>query len=133
MRQRVMIAAALACRPALLIADEPTTALDVTVQARVLELLRKLRDDDQLSIILVSHDLGVIAELCDRVVVMYQGRIVETAPTADLLQRPQQAYTRRLIQSQPEMAEPGKPFPGIDDGAEHAVFPEADTDRRRSG
>jgi peptide/nickel transport system ATP-binding protein len=133
MRQRVMIAAALACRPALLIADEPTTALDVTVQARVLELLRKLRDDDQLSIILVSHDLGVIAELCDRVVVMYQGRIVETAPTADLLQRPQQADTRRLIQSQPEMVEPGKPFPGIDDSAEHAVFPNADVTTVRPG
>ncbi len=122
MRQRVMIAAALACRPGLLIADEPTTALDVTVQARVLDLLRKLRDEENLSIILVSHDLGVVAELCDRVVVMYQGRIVEIAPTRELLGRPRQAYTRRLIQSQPEMAEPGKPFPGIDDGNEACVL-----------
>ena len=115
MRQRVMIAAALACKPGLLIADEPTTALDVTVQARVLDLLRQLRDEDGLTIILVSHDLGVIATLCDRVIVMYQGRIVETAPTRELLLRPREAYTRQLIQSQPEMAEPGKPFPGLDD------------------
>ena len=127
MRQRAMIAAALACRPSLLIADEPTTALDVTVQAKVLELLRQLRRDDGLAIVLVSHDLGVIAELCDRVVVMVHGRIIETAPTRELLRRPAQAYTRRLIQSQPEMAEPGKPFPGIDadvaDGADEALLP----------
>ena len=118
MRQRVMIAAALACRPALLLADEPTTALDVTVKAKVLELLRRLRDEDGLSIILVSHDLGVIAGLCDRVIVMYQGRIVETAPTRELLRHPQQAYTRKLIHSQPEMTTPGQPFPGIDSDIE---------------
>ena len=118
MRQRVMIAAALACRPALLLADEPTTALDVTVQAKVLDLLRRLRDEDGLSIILVSHDLGVIAGLCDRVIVMYQGRIVETAPTRELLRHPQQAYTRKLIHSQPEMTTPGQPFPGIDSDIE---------------
>ncbi|MEZ5590025.1 MAG: ABC transporter ATP-binding protein [Gammaproteobacteria bacterium] len=124
MRQRVMIAAALACRPALLLADEPTTALDVTVQAKVLDLLRRLRDEDGLSIILVSHDLGVIAGLCDRVIVMYQGRIVETAPTRELLRHPQQAYTRKLIHSQPEMTTPGQPFPGIDPG----INPDLDPD-----
>ena len=130
MRQRVMIAAALACRPALLLADEPTTALDVTVQAKVLDLLRRLRDEDGLSIILVSHDLGVIAGLCDRVIVMYQGRIVETAPTRELLRHPQQAYTRKLIHSQPEMTTPGQPFPGIDPGIDPSIDPNNKTAER---
>ena len=88
MRQRVMIAAALACRPSLLIADEPTTALDVTVQAQILELLRQLRQERGLSIILVSHDLGVIAQMCDRVVVMKDGQVVETGSVAQVIDRP---------------------------------------------
>ncbi len=97
MRQRVMIAMALACRPRLLIADEPTTALDVTVQAQILDLLRDLVRTDGLSIIFVTHDLGVVAELCDRVVVLYAGQIVEAAPTAELFSAPRHPYTEGLI------------------------------------
>ncbi|MFI5018095.1 MAG: dipeptide ABC transporter ATP-binding protein, partial [Dongiales bacterium] len=113
MRQRVMIAGALACRPSLLIADEPTTALDVTVQAQILELLRQLRQERGLSIILVSHDLGVIAQMCDLVVVMKDGKVVETGSVAQVIGRPQADYTRRLIASQPALmpprAAPAKP------------------------
>lgn len=103
MRQRVMIAAALACRPGVLIADEPTTALDVTVQAAILRLLKLLRDERELSIILVSHDLAVIAETCDRVVVMKDGRVVETGSTTEIINRPKADYTKKLISSQPEL------------------------------
>jgi len=106
MRQRVMIAAALACEPSLLIADEPTTALDVTVQAQILELLRQLRRERGLSIVLVSHDLGVIAQMCDRVVVMKDGQVVETGPVAEVIERPKAEYTRRLIASQPALMPP---------------------------
>ncbi len=106
MRQRVMIAAALACQPSLLIADEPTTALDVTVQAQILELLRQLRRERGLSIVLVSHDLGVIAQMCDRVVVMKDGQVVETGPVAEVTERPKAEYTRRLIASQPALMLP---------------------------
>ncbi|HEY2110103.1 MAG TPA: ABC transporter ATP-binding protein [Dongiaceae bacterium] len=106
MRQRVMIAGALACRPSLLIADEPTTALDVTVQAQILEILRQLRQERGLSIILVSHDLGVIAQMCDRVVVMKDGKVVETGSVAQVIGRPQADYTRRLIASQPALMPP---------------------------
>ena len=97
MRQRVMIAMALSCHPRLLIADEPTTALDVTVQAQILELLRDLSRTERLSVIFVTHDLGVVAELCDRVVVMYAGQVVETAPTAALFRSPCHPYTEGLI------------------------------------
>jgi len=114
MRQRVMIAAALSCRPKLLIADEPTTALDVTVQAQILRLLLDLRDRTGLAIILVTHDLGVVAQTCDSVAVMYAGRIVERAAKADLLCRPLHPYTEGLIRSQPEAAEPGRPLPSIE-------------------
>ncbi|GIK97071.1 MAG: ABC transporter ATP-binding protein [Alphaproteobacteria bacterium] len=114
MRQRVMIAAALSCRPKLLIADEPTTALDVTVQAQILRLLLDLRDRTGLAIILVTHDLGVVAQTCDSVAVMYAGRIVERAAKADLLRRPLHPYTEGLIRSQPEAAEPGRPLPSIE-------------------
>src|SRR5262249_1684590 len=103
MRQRVMIAAALACQPSLLIADEPTTALDVTVQAQILDLLRQLRKEHGLSIVLVSHDLGVIAEMCDRVVVMKDGQVVEAGTMAQIIERPQAEYTQRLIASQPAL------------------------------
>ncbi len=106
MRQRVMIAAALACQPKLLIADEPTTALDVTVQAQILDLLRRIRCERNISIILVSHDLGVIAEMCDRVVVMKDGAVVEVGTVDEILRSPQDDYTKRLIASQPSLLQP---------------------------
>ena len=114
MRQRAMIAAALGCNPTLLIADEPTTALDVTVQAQILRLLLELRDRTGLAIILISHDLGVIAATSDAVAVMYAGRIVERAPKAELLRRPLHPYTQALIRSQPELASPSEALPSIE-------------------
>jgi oligopeptide/dipeptide ABC transporter ATP-binding protein len=107
MRQRVMIAMALACQPALLIADEPTTALDVTIQAQILELLRALRQDFGMSIILITHDLGVVAEFVDEVVVMYAGQAVESAPVADIFASPAHPYTRGLLRSIPSRREAG--------------------------
>jgi peptide/nickel transport system ATP-binding protein len=101
MKQRVMIAGALACRPTILVADEPTTALDVTVQAQILELLKHLRREDGLSLILVSHDLGVVASLCDHVVVMKGGMVVEQGATEEILVRPEANYTRELIAANP--------------------------------
>jgi peptide/nickel transport system ATP-binding protein len=103
MRQRVMIAIAVACSPKLLIADEPTTALDVTIQAQILELLRDLRRDFGLTVIFITHDLGVVAEIADRVVVMYAGRAVEIAPTLDLFDRPAHPYTEGLMRSMPAL------------------------------
>ncbi len=100
-RQRVMIALALACNPSLVIADEPTTALDVVMQAQVLELLERLREQLGLALILISHDLGVLAETCDRIAVMYAGRIVETGPVSSVFARPQHPYTKRLLESLP--------------------------------
>jgi len=101
MKQRVLIAAAIACSPDLLIADEPTTALDVTVQAQVLELLRQLKQEYQLAMILISHDLGVVAENADRVAVMYAGRIVEEAPVRSIFKDPKHPYTAGLLRSIP--------------------------------
>jgi peptide/nickel transport system ATP-binding protein len=103
MRQRAMIAMALSCAPSLLIADEPTTALDVTVQAQILSLLDQLRQDFGSSIILITHDMGVVAELADRVMVMYAGRLVETAPTQDMFAAPGHPYTRGLLAAIPPM------------------------------
>lgn len=103
MRQRVMIAMALACRPKLLIADEPTTALDVTIQAQILELLKELQEEYGLSIIFITHDLGVIAELCSRVTVMYAGRVAEQATARDLFAQPQHPYTQGLLSSIPRL------------------------------
>jgi peptide/nickel transport system ATP-binding protein len=105
MRQRVMIAMALACRPSLLVADEPTTALDVTIQAEILDLLRALRRELGLSLILISHNLGVIAEMADRVAVMYAGKIVEEAPVRDLFAGPRHPYTAALLRSVPRLGE----------------------------
>jgi oligopeptide/dipeptide ABC transporter ATP-binding protein len=102
-RQRVMIAMALACNPKLLIADEPTTALDVTIQAQVLDLLMDLRDDLGMAIIVITHNMGVIAETADRVLVMYAGRIVEQAPVVDLFERPRHPYTRGLLSCVPTL------------------------------
>ena len=105
MRQRVMIAIALACGPKLLIADEPTTALDVTIQAQILELMRALQRDSGVSILLITHDLGVVAEMAHRVAVMYAGQIVESADTATLFDRPLHPYTEGLMASIPKVDE----------------------------
>jgi ABC-type dipeptide/oligopeptide/nickel transport system ATPase component len=102
MRQRVMIAIALACRPALVIADEPTTALDVTIQAQVLDLLRELRARYNLALLLITHDFGVIAEMADRVAVMYRGAIVEEGPVRQILRSPAHEYTRSLLAAVPK-------------------------------
>ena len=104
MRQRAMIAIALACQPDILIADEPTTALDVTIQEQILKLLRRLRDEMNMSIIFITHDLGVVAEICSRVVVMYGGMILEQAPVEDIFEHPSHPYTMGLLASVPNMA-----------------------------
>lgn len=101
MRQRVMIAIAIACRPSLIIADEPTTALDVTIQSQILDLLKQLQQETGSGIILITHDLGVVAEVADRVVVMYAGEIVESADVFELFRQPQHPYTRSLLASMP--------------------------------
>jgi len=112
MRQRVMMAIALACKPPLVIADEPTTALDVTVQAQVLELLREMKREFDLSLLLITHDFGVIAEMADRVAVMYRGRIVEQAAVRDIFRNPQHPYTKGLLASIPG-GEPGTRLKGV--------------------
>lgn len=103
MRQRVMIAMAISCEPKLLIADEPTTALDVTIQAQILDLLVEMREKFQMALLLITHDLGVVSEYADRVMVMYGGQIVEEAPTRELLQNPEHPYTKGLLASIPNM------------------------------
>ena len=105
-KQRVMIAMALSCNPKLLIADEPTTALDVTIQSQILDLLRDLRDRRNMSILFITHDLGVIAEIADEVVVMYQGRIVEYGEILDVFTDPQHPYTRGLLACRPQLDTP---------------------------
>jgi len=103
MRQRAMIAIALACSPKLLIADEPTTALDVTIQAQILDLMRDLQKKTGTSIILITHDLGVVAEMCDRVIVMYAGKVIETGTVDDIFYNPQHPYTKGLLRSVPRL------------------------------
>jgi oligopeptide/dipeptide ABC transporter ATP-binding protein len=103
MRQRVMIAIALACNPKLLIADEPTTALDVTVQAQVLDLLEELREQHRMSMIVITHDMGVVAEAADDIVVMYAGQVVEQASALDLFDRPEHPYTEALLGALPQL------------------------------
>ncbi len=107
MRQRVMIAMALSCNPKLLIADEPTTALDVTIQAEILDLMRGLKDDFDLSMLLITHDLGVVAETADRVAVMYAGRVVEQSPVREIFHDPRHPYTEGLLRSVPRLTEEG--------------------------
>lgn len=109
MRQRVMIAIALACRPSLLIADEPTTALDVTIQAQILDLMKSMQQRFDTSIILITHDLGVVAGMCDRVVVMKDGEVVETGTTIDIFENPQHPYTKKLLNALPRLDEKKKP------------------------
>ena len=113
-QQRVMIALALVLQPRVLIADEPTTALDVTIQAQILRLLQELRDKYDITVILITHDLGVIATICDRVAVMYAGAIMETAPTRDLLDNPQHPYTQGLINALPQSGKKGQALESID-------------------
>ncbi|WP_353421641.1 ABC transporter ATP-binding protein [Staphylococcus delphini] len=103
MRQRVMIAMAISCSPQLLIADEPTTALDVTVQAQILDLLKRVQEDTQMSVIFISHDLGVISEICDRIAVMYAGEIVETANVTSIFNQPKHPYTQLLLKAIPRL------------------------------
>jgi peptide/nickel transport system ATP-binding protein len=103
MRQRVMIAMALSCNPKLLIADEPTTALDVTIQAQILDLIYKLRQEFDMGVLLITHDLGVVSEVADRVVVMYCGQVVEESPVAELFEKPLHPYTLGLLNSIPKL------------------------------
>jgi oligopeptide/dipeptide ABC transporter ATP-binding protein len=115
MRQRLMLAMALMCQPALLIADEPTTALDVTIQAQILELLDRLRTELGMALLLITHDLGVVAGITDRVVVMYAGRAIEEASTEELLEAPRHPYTRGLLASVARLDRPrGLPLQPID-------------------
>ena len=103
MRQRVMIAMALSCNPRLLIADEPTTALDVTVEAQILDLMRDLQQEYEMSIMLITHNLGVVAEMCDRVMVMYLGKVIEEGSTVDTFYHPRHPYTHGLLESIPQI------------------------------
>jgi len=105
MRQRVMIAMAMACKPKLLIADEPTTALDVTIQAQILDLMRKLSEESDTAIMLITHDLGVVAEMCERVVVMYAGKVVEEADVFTIFENPKHPYTQGLLDSVPKLGQ----------------------------
>ncbi|ASN04186.1 ABC transporter ATP-binding protein [Virgibacillus necropolis] len=105
MCQRVMIAMAMSCKPELLIADEPTTALDVTIQAQILELMKQLRDENDTTILMITHDLGVVSEICDRVIVMYAGTVIEEGKTKEVFNDPKHPYTEGLIQSMPKIGE----------------------------
>jgi peptide/nickel transport system ATP-binding protein/oligopeptide transport system ATP-binding protein len=114
MRQRVMIAMALACRPELLIADEPTTALDVTIQAQILDLMAKLQTELNMAILLITHDLGVVAEVCDYVIVMYAGKIAEQGPVAEIFREPKHPYTVGLMNSIPRLGHKSEYLPTIE-------------------
>lgn len=122
MRQRVMIAMALSCQPKLLIADEPTTALDVTIQAQILELMNSLKEKLNTSIMLITHDLGVVAEMADHVVVMYSGKIVEDAPVTELFGNPRHPYTIGLMNSIPSLIDEGKRLENIKGSVPNPLF-----------
>lgn len=121
MRQRVMIAMALSCNPQLLIADEPTTALDVTVQAQILELMKELKEKIHMSILMITHDLGIVVDSCDRVIIMYAGQIVESAPVKDLFNNPFHPYTKGLISAIPRLDQKKDRLESID-----GMVPDAD-------
>jgi oligopeptide/dipeptide ABC transporter ATP-binding protein len=125
MRQRIMIAIALACRPRLLIADEPTTALDVTIQAQVLDLIADLRRQLGMSVVLITHNLGVVAAYCDRVAVMYAGQVVELGPTADVIATPRHPYTAGLLRSLPHLDDLDRPIEPIAGQVPDLTAPEA--------
>ncbi|MDR6101641.1 peptide/nickel transport system ATP-binding protein [Agrobacterium larrymoorei] len=133
MRQRVMIAIALACRPALLIADEPTTALDVTIQAQILDLIKTLQEEEGTAVLFITHDMGVVAEIADRTMVLYRGDQIETGATTDVFAAPKRPYTRALLSAVPQLGSAGgggpRPFPVIDMETGHAlpVPPRQDT------
>ena len=114
MRQRVMIAMALACQPQILIADEPTTALDVTIQAQILDLIRELNESMGTSVVFITHDLGVVSELCDTVIVMYTGHIVEQAPVKELFESPKHPYTKGLLNAIPKITRERNPLETIE-------------------
>ncbi|SDJ05631.1 ABC transporter ATP-binding protein [Salipiger marinus] len=137
MRQRVMIAIALACRPKLLIADEPTTALDVTIQAQILQLIKELQDEEKMGVLFITHDMGVVAEIADRAVVMRRGDVVEAGTCRDIFARPQHPYTRTLLFAVPKLGAMGgsdrpTPFPEMDEHGTTTTppVPETDTVRR---
>jgi oligopeptide/dipeptide ABC transporter ATP-binding protein len=122
MRQRVMIAMALACKPDILIADEPTTALDVTIQAQILELIKSLQRESGMAVIFITHDLGVIAEVCDDVVVMYAGKVAETASAIELFNNPKHPYTQGLLNSIPRLEIPRKTKLNIIEGIVPSLY-----------
>ena len=127
MRQRVIIAMALSCRPDLLIADEPTTALDVTIQAQILELLDEIAADPARAIIFISHDFGVIARMCDEVVVMFHGQVVEAGPISRVLAAPEHHYTRALLGAIPRPGQRGQRLATVEDQIGNSPVPEAGT------
>lgn len=132
-KQRVMIAMAISCNPSLLIADEPTTALDVTVQKEILQLLKRLQQERQMSVIFISHDLGVIKELCDQVIVMYRGKIVEKNTVTEIFNHPQHPYTQGLIACRPKMDVRLEILPTVSDFTENKTFiPEIETAEERT-
>ena len=132
MRQRVMIAIALACQPRLLIADEPTTALDVTIQAQILDLIRSLKDEHTLSVMLITHDLGLVANHADNVVVMFAGRVVETGPADAVISRPRHPYTKGLLASAPSVGENRRRLHTLDDLTRDAQQFQIEIDGRRA-
>jgi oligopeptide/dipeptide ABC transporter ATP-binding protein len=123
MQQRSMIAMALACRPRLLIADEPTTAVDVTIQAQILDLIMELQREFRLSVLLITHNLGIVAETCQRVGVMYAGTLAEVAPTKELFREPLHPYTKRLLHSLPRPDARGQPLASIPGSVPSMVAP----------
>jgi ABC-type dipeptide/oligopeptide/nickel transport system ATPase component len=114
MQQRVMIAMALACQPSLLVADEPTTALDVTIQKQIMDLLKQLKRETNMAILLITHNFGLVSDFADRVIVMFRGKIVESGPTAEVLRNPQHPYTRALIECVPKLGQKQRRLRTID-------------------